>query len=76
MSFLIQPFQGIVYFLKFRCKHGKISTYIGSHFLTTVDTFVFLDMQSNFFGYCVMMAKKTAAERAELETIGEFFFHV
>jgi len=41
-----------------------------------VDTLVFLDMQSDFFGYCVMMAKKAAAKRAELGTIvGEFFFH-
>lgn len=77
MSFLVQPFQGVVYFLKLRRKHGKISAYIGSHFLATVDTLVFLNVQCDFFGYCVVMAKKTAAERAELGTIvGENFFHV
>jgi len=77
MSFLIQPFQGIVYFLEFWRKHGKISTYIRGHFLATMNTFVFLDVQSNLFGYCIVMAKKTAAKRAELGTIvGEFFFHV
>ncbi len=76
MSFLIKPFQGIVYVLELRGERGKIATYIGGHFLATVDAFIFLDMQGYFFGDGVVMAKKTAAEGAELVAIaGEHFFH-
>lgn len=76
MSFLIKSFQGGVYFLELRGERRKISTNIGGYFLATVDAFIFLDMQGYFFGNGVVMAKKTAAEGAELGAIaGEYFFH-
>ena len=77
MFLLIKPFQGIIYFLKLGSEHGKISTYIGGHFLATVNTLVFLDMQCHFFGNSVVMTEKTAAKGAEFGTIvGENFFHL
>ena len=77
MLLLIKSFQGIVFFLELRSEHGKISANIGGYFLATMNTLVFLDMQCYFFGYGVVMAKKTAAEGAEFGAIvGEDFFHL
>ena len=57
MSFLINDFQGLVDILELRGQNGKVSADIGGYFLTTMNTFVFLDVGSHFFRNGIVVAE-------------------
>ena len=44
ISFLIDAFQGLIDFPKFRREKGQVPTRIGSHLFSTMDTGVFFDV--------------------------------
>ncbi len=60
MSFLIDDFQGLVDILELRRQYRKVSADIGGYFLSTMNTFVFLDMGSHFFRNGIVVAENVA----------------
>jgi hypothetical protein len=60
VPFLVDDLQGTVDILELRCQYGKVSAYIRSYFLSTMNAFVFFDVGGNFLGNGVMMPEDVA----------------